>query len=454
MATACDGDCGPDAILRNLERLQLAGRHCQQVLQILQKRGREAALQAIRLLLLMWISDHASQEVLPEVTVESWVSMEAEYGTLQKYLDHMRKPRSWIDAPMLIATSAVFEVQLVCPTPEPQLIVAPSVLGCSELPILMLANVNNVHFYALCPAPTEDGFEEPVAALKAAGDLLIHAFNAELDQDLPGVPTEDECSRVAGDVPAEPAEAHDLWALVERLVRWEPFGSSDFGPELPNLVKSLELGSAEDMSHNVFQVLQWRDAVKLWQWEQADQLQGLNREHEYCLAKRYCAASATTTARHKQFAKSQKLWGHLSMKKLVDALAKPCEKGKQQHKCLDAFRAVPLMAFRWRKLWQSLPKLDRTQRLQNMFSATRDRHTGLHQGDAGSFHMKFHVLGLPMCRQAFVAVTGIHADALHRARHSMTNWANCVDCVVLRLVVVVSSLIDPLCLCIAFRRWP
>ena len=38
--TLADGNCGPDAILRNLERLSLNTEKCQQVLSTLQRKGR------------------------------------------------------------------------------------------------------------------------------------------------------------------------------------------------------------------------------------------------------------------------------------------------------------------------------------------------------------------------------------------------------------------------------
>ena len=62
---AADGNCGPDAILRNLETMNLSCHHCQQILEVLRRRGRAAALQALRLKLLIWLRDHRGDEVLP-----------------------------------------------------------------------------------------------------------------------------------------------------------------------------------------------------------------------------------------------------------------------------------------------------------------------------------------------------------------------------------------------------
>lgn len=85
-ATASNGDCGVDALLRNIERLHLGNQASKQVLSVLQRRGREAALLTVRLQLLIWIRDHRGLEILPGMTLEKYVSMELSHPTLEAYI--------------------------------------------------------------------------------------------------------------------------------------------------------------------------------------------------------------------------------------------------------------------------------------------------------------------------------------------------------------------------------
>ena len=87
------------------------------------------------------------------------------------------------------------------------------------------------------------------------------------------------------------------------------------------------------------------------------------------------------------------------------------------HTCLDAFRAAPATVLRWRKLWHALPKADRHHRLVHMFRAHFDHCASLRTVEDTSFSMRFHVLGVVVCRAAFIAVTGICAETLQHARH-------------------------------------
>ena len=79
--TLANGDCGPDAILLNLERLALQNPQAQRILNTLQARGRQAALHCIRLMLLIWVRDHTSLEVVPGVTLATWIQMEGYAGS-------------------------------------------------------------------------------------------------------------------------------------------------------------------------------------------------------------------------------------------------------------------------------------------------------------------------------------------------------------------------------------
>ena len=74
-ATITNGDCGLDAILRNLERLDLSDDTARLVLAQL-PRGRQKVLDILRFKLLIWLQKNRSMEIVPGVSVSDWVLME------------------------------------------------------------------------------------------------------------------------------------------------------------------------------------------------------------------------------------------------------------------------------------------------------------------------------------------------------------------------------------------
>ena len=178
--TATDGDCGLDALLRNIQRLSRLNKHAQDVLSVLQCKGRKAALTALRLKLLIWLRDHRNEEILPAVSIEDWVAMEPGMDSFAQYMTAMRQAGCWIDTPMLHAASALLGIQVVClvGSSDPQLIVAPSVVASTEVETAIIANVGNYHFYALYPSPP---MSHDVTTATVDEDMLLVA--TELDTE-------------------------------------------------------------------------------------------------------------------------------------------------------------------------------------------------------------------------------------------------------------------------------
>ena len=325
--TVSDGDCGLDALLRNLLRLQLGNPAAVQLAQCFHAKGRGSALHAMRLKLLIWIRQHANLEIVPGMTLEDLICMDTNVQSINDYTQHMRKPHTWIDTPMLLAATAVFHMQLVIimGKAEPQLIASTCIMGHAELPVAAIARVNNKRFMALFPAPLpQGGTLDPGEGAREAHDLL--------GQDvLPGEshdgaePCEEQCARTSAELP----QAHDTWdlfALAEQLAQWAPWGPSA-STELSLLSKKQDGDNLQDVAANVFQVLQWRNCVKLQQWEKSERHGDVSRDHVYRVAKRYHSALPVRHGGHKQFAKSGRLCGKLCLKKISDSVAQPCEKG-------------------------------------------------------------------------------------------------------------------------------
>ena len=175
--TRSDGNCGPDSILRNLERLNLDAPTCQEVLRILRESGRDAAILHIRKMVVKWLRRHSCDEVLQGVSIQEWSMMESYYTSFNEYLAGMQTQATWVDTPFLYAATAVFNLQIVMLVGrgEPQLLASPQVMSSSVSPVATLANVNNVHFMALQPLQGPDELSAvPVAArAKEIGDHIL-----------------------------------------------------------------------------------------------------------------------------------------------------------------------------------------------------------------------------------------------------------------------------------------
>ena len=286
------------------------------------------------------------------VSVADWTMMEG-FASVQDYLRVMRVPHTWIDTPMLVAASAVFHVQFVCflGRGEPHLLAAPDIVQSSaDVPVGFLANSDNVHFYACHPTADVDGCEE-VSGMDPAGDTLkasmissAGAFEPSADaQDTE--PSEDQLSR--GLPNSLPLTSDSIFALCHCLNTWGDIFSAP-SDELSAMLRAVETSTTDNSAASAFEVLRWRDAIKLLQWESLEQSAGMDRSNVYQIAKHH--QKHPRHGRYKQFVKSRKILNKLVLQNIVEALAKTCDR-HAGHTCLDAFRAQPTVVLRWRKLW-------------------------------------------------------------------------------------------------------
>ncbi|CAK0888869.1 unnamed protein product [Prorocentrum cordatum] len=147
---------------------------------------------------------------------------------------------------------------------------------------------------------------------------------------------------------------------------------------------------------NTLRALQCRDADKLYQREELERRAGIDREHVY---------------------QSRKIANKLDLNKVISDISKPCWKRDSEHTCLDAFRHHPEAVPRWRQMWHSLPKHDRAQRLAAEYAQAFEAHTARRMGDSTCFQMQYRIFGRKVCRDAFIALTGMHACTLQDARN-------------------------------------
>ena len=148
------------------------------------------------------------------------------------------------------------------------------------------------------------------------------------------------------------------------MAGWDSFASAD--AEIAHLAKAHDAADAGDTVNVVCQVLRWRSAIKLCQWERLESEAGMQREYIYQIGRRYRITCATA-CEPKLFRKSRRLGDTLCLASIICTLASPCGKHNATHTCLDAFASNPNIALRWRKLWYALPKCDRHEKLVRHF---------------------------------------------------------------------------------------
>ena len=394
--TVSDGNCGLHAILLNLLRLELQTEPASGILSLIEKKGLGAACMALRLNLLLWIRDHAAEELVPSVSISDWVEMEG-YDNLSGYIQNMKQDKTWIDTIMLHAASAVFGLQIVIflDNGKGHLLASQDVQKRNSAHVCLLGNTGNVHFFAAEPVPAEN-----LAPSKTSSDMWAQQIQ---QAPLPGR-SDDESDGSASDIEmpsVQQSHKENTFRLCTALLHWDPFGPASSSAEIAGLMKVLE--GSHDQTEGITQTLQWRAALKLLQHEQREE--AVDRSFHLELA-RINVLNQKAIA----YEKSRALAAKLSLCAIKKGLAGPCQRHNSEHKCLHLFRRQPLLCLRWRKLWLSLPKVDREQRLIQHFANQQK------EAEENEFKTQYTVFGQAVCRDAFIRITGIHADTLQRAR--------------------------------------
>ncbi|OLQ15572.1 hypothetical protein AK812_SmicGene152 [Symbiodinium microadriaticum] len=383
-STCTDGNCGLDAIISNLKRLDLTEPALAQKVQtVLNKKDLTSACQVLRLGLLVWIRDNEHQEILPDVTLRDWMIMEG-YASKADYIKAMRQDGEWIDTLMLFAASTVFRAQLLVFLEDgsSHVLAAPEVQAMASSPILLLGNIGNVHFYGVRPLPMEEA--DPSTAGTTQTDFL-----------------RETC----------PAEDELLFRLAGALMDWNPWDASS-SSDLPNLCNEFESSGPGDV---LSQSLTCRSALKLLQHEAAEAEAGIDRSFALVIAKNHLKRWRGRCT----FDKSRTLSAKLCMAGIQRSLARNCQQHSTRHSCLDTVRKYPKIVLNWRELFYALPKADREERLRDMFLQSKQAH----DAEDPDFRTEYSVLGMKVCRNAFISITGIHADTLQRLRSSVAQGA-------------------------------
>ena len=95
-------------------------------------------------------------------------------------------------------------------------------------------------------------------------------------------------------------------------------------------------------------------------------------------------------------------------------LAKDCHRHGQVHHCLDQFVANTGICNNWRVLWHSLPRELRQESILRWHAKDLAEYHA--NRTLGEWKVTYHVLGIWVCRDAFIRFTGISSHVLVEAR--------------------------------------
>ena len=166
---------------------------------------------------------------------------------------------------------------------QPELISAPIAALQQDAPLILMANVNNVHFLALHPLQSAEE-NSPMADelhqryVDSGDPLLASMLEAKLvsSDELKSFsqPEQDEFNRVASSPP--PVANDRLLSLASALLTWSPFNSSNatIAKAMDNATSQPGKNTENDFD-KLADLLNLRDCVRLLNWEEEELRKGI-----------------------------------------------------------------------------------------------------------------------------------------------------------------------------------
>ena len=418
--TVTDGNCGIHAFAIGL--IDAAGSNKMLATTSQFKKARflkgnaKELIQHLRCSAAKWMRAHADTQVWGDMSFKDIaVAMAGLPGrTFGEQINVAARDGAWIDCSVLLALACVFAVDVVIHQPgQPPATVGPSLMQIPALARVNIAMINDLHFWGLQHVRSEVPMEAP-------GPRIVDRPIADADDEEADAASQDDYRRWYQETQeatrqhmADDEVAQEL-ALCKALMSWDPFTP----PSQELIVAMQNLRPSESPSRLGLRCLLRHAVVGQLQYEQ-DHLATLPSRMLNHAAARYRLRTARVIMKgghnHKQLMAQADVVEHSQVpgtSELADLLAPPC--GGKAHVCLDVFRESPQIVRNWRLMWRSSPPEMRREKLIEMMASQLAKHHG--GQDQREWQVEYSVMGIPVCRAAFLRVTGIGVSSLTTAR--------------------------------------
>ena len=372
---------------------------------------------SVRALAVKWMQangDYAVWEGMPlrSLTMHMAADTSRSYG---QHLAVMGTDKEWIDATILNALGCVFRVDIaVWQDGVDPLLVGHSTgpsdpIGDPALDLIHIAMVNDLHFWGV---KRIDDKRTPTADLTVEhGDWMrLPQVEQRKTSKAHGVDTESAIATGAAlQLPDNPMADTDVDAelnLCTALVEWVPW-------ETPSerLLRAMAcLASKTDATRCMLRGQVVRDLV--FEATAAADVPVECRFNGSARSRLKLNKPLVSQGRGHDVRQHLELHSLMSLKEtaLEEHLAPTCHRHGKVHDCLDQFRADVSLCRNWRVLWHSMPRELRHETVLRMHVKSLQEHRA--STVLGVWHMRYTVLGVDVCRDAFLRITGIGCSLL------------------------------------------
>ena len=335
----------------------------------------------------------------------------------------METDKEWVDASLMHALGCVFRVDVALWQEVGDLTVvghslarpAEGAVSTEALDMIAIAVVNDLHYWGVIPVPAEDCGDLSVdhgGDIRLPREVGIRKGSKNIDDNAgsgdEGALTVDLPPTSVTFLPNTMSDADVAKELnfCQVLMLWSPW-------EAPteNLEKAMAaVAGKSDSAHCMLRAQVIEDlALEAAAGDALTDVAKYHRGARYRL--KLNRPLMYDGASRRALLDSQELF---LRKDVFDKLGNNCSRGREPHKCLEPFLADPGVVRNWRVLWHSLPASHRREALLAMAAGEYARH----QAGAGArtFKMNYKVLGVDVCRDAFLLITGIGSSSLTEAR--------------------------------------
>ena len=396
-----------------------------------------------------WLSRNRRSKLWGDLDVSAFCLAVSGHLSFDDDLKHMALNATWVDTGFLLGAACAFEVDVcIFQMGGDPVLLGLSTLLSAEAPtaageagMVPIALVNDFHFWGVVELDVDeqpvvdkgdplrpDAWDGGRARKKrklgesndaSAGENPLPTFGENLAMVAYAAP----CSNGPGATrPSEAERATERvnmeLALGSALARWDPW--ADVSEEILMAMEAVSHYQAPANSEPVCIIMARARACQALAYEEThaatmpEALKYQRAARLHLLSPRVAARQALST-RSAAARSYMELNATISLEAIANALGRGCSRHKVPHACLEPFTADAVR--NWRALWWSLPRCQRKERL---LASCREQHA-IHikaGGKNGDFQMTYYFLGIHVCRDAFMLLTGLGASSLQDARQA------------------------------------